>query len=122
MDKEQLKTKQLQQVERKIPIEVTVLSPQGEEPRKLTEDDVWGTRSADKTRRLDRGMIVARYNEKCPHFNDTVPFKSVTVVCKESQFNEVEYWLEYVYGYGCISKTKQLDEGLIAIRADYQAW
>ena len=83
----------------------------------LTKEDVWGN-SEKKT----RGMIVARFNETCPIFHDKVPYKSVTVVCKNGQQAAVEYWLNYVLCCNCISKVKSIGNGQIALRADYKCW
>ena len=101
-------------------IVVVVLSPEGEEPSQLTQEDVWGKWVDGE--KVSKGMIVARYNEKCPYFNDIIPYKSVTVVCKESQYSEVEYWLDYVQGCGSIVSGKPIDDELIAIPWVYHAW
>lgn len=83
----------------------------------ITKEDVWGDYEKGTN-----GMIVAQYGDICPMFNDKVPYKSVTVVCNESQLVEVEYWLTYVHGANCVYATMKLPEGKIAIRSDYQCW
>lgn len=92
----------------------------------LTFEDVFGTAIETEDGipigRNDDGMVVGKQNTICPIWTDQIPYKSTTVVCKESQFDEVEYWLTYVKGGNCISRTKALPDDRIAIRADYQAW
>lgn len=83
----------------------------------LTKENVWG----DYTKGT-KGMIVARSKERCPIFKDILPYKSVTVVCDEAQCGPVEYWLSHVHGGNCVSKTKELPDGKIALRSDYQCW
>jgi hypothetical protein len=87
---------------------------------KLTKEDVWG-KYDDKAHKLSNGMIIARGEEKCPIFKDKLPYKSVTVVCKPEEEEEVCYWLDYVHGGG-ISKRKVLEDGKIAIRSNYMCW
>lgn len=89
--------------------------------RTLTKEDVWGKFDEKTGKRASDGMIVARPTEKCPIFGDILPFKSVTVVCDEDQYEDVEYWLTYVHGGGCIVREKEVD-GKIAIRSEYQCW
>lgn len=89
---------------------------------KLTKEDVWGKWDENTNKRVSDGMIVSRSDETCSIFGDIVPYKSVTVICNEEQFNDVKYWLGYVQGGGCISKTKKLDNNKLAIRSDYQCW
>lgn len=90
--------------------------------KKLTQDDIWGKYDEKKSKRIDFGMIVARGEVRCPIFKDKLPYKSVTVVCKDNQIKEVIYWLEYVHGANSISKTKKLAEDKIAIRSNYMCW
>lgn len=87
----------------------------------LTKEDVWG-KFNEKFEKISNGMIVARYNDKCPVFKDIIPYKSVTVVCKPEEEHEVIYWLGYVQGGDCVSKRAELKNGNIALRADYQCW
>lgn len=89
-----------------------VKMPTVQKAKKLTQEDVWGK----------DGMIVARTNERCPIFKDIVPYKSVTAICNLISENEVIYWLEYVHGGNSISKRKNLKDGKIALRSDYQCW
>ena len=105
-----------------IEAQVVINYPNGEKPKKLTQEDVWGEFDIYKGKRISNGMVVARYKDICPIFNDEVPYKSVTVVCPKSQYDEVVYWLEYVHGGDCVSITKELDDLRIAIRSDYQCW
>lgn len=82
---------------------------------KIQKWDVWGKKSDGY-----KGMRVARTEEICPIWKDKLPYKSVTVVCKKEDVNEVIYWLSYVHG-GPYSKMKDLKNGNIAIRSRYQA-
>lgn len=89
---------------------------------KIQKDDVWGKFNEQTYERESNGMIVARSDERCPIFKDKVPYKSVTVVCKPEEYNEVCYWLGYVHGGDNIRKQKTLPDGRIAIRSDYMCW
>lgn len=104
------------------PIKIIVSEPEGPEPTEMTKDDVWGKWDEEHNIRVKDGMIVAHTGDICPIFGDKVPYKSVTVVCKEEEFESVKYWLEYVHGYDCISKMKEMEENKIAIRSEYQCW
>lgn len=108
---------------------------------KLFKSQVWG--KFDKNHHsIDNGMIVARglpevdgkyftqekYNEitsrlpdTCPVWKDKMPYKSVTAICSEEEFDEVTFWLSYVHG-GEYEKVKNLPDGKVAIRSNYQAW
>lgn len=105
---------------------------------KVTQDDVWGKWAEDHSTLISRGMIVAQgyggepdgleawkkkvqVSNLCPVWNEILPYKSVTVICKLEEFNDVTYWLSYVHG-GEYSKTRDLGDGRIAIRSDYQCW
>lgn len=106
---------------------------------KLTKEDVWGEFSSDYSTLIRRGMIVAQglptmsAEEKaktqkkiqvpdiCPVWKDKLPYKSVTVICDESQADEVIHWLSYVHG-GEYSQRRNLTGGKVAFRSDYQAW
>jgi hypothetical protein len=90
---------------------------------KLYKDDVWGAYDIESHERVADGLIVARSEERCPIFGDTVPYKSVTVVFDPEvhPYGEVCYWLSYVHG-GQHSNEKTLEDGRIAIRSDYQCW
>ena len=96
---------------------VLVSEPTAPKAKTLTQEDVWGNYT-----KKTLGMIVARMNDKCPVFKDKVPYKSVTIICTEEQFDEVHYWLEYVHGADCIGKVKRLPKGKIAIRSNYMCW
>lgn len=115
LDKDGKVTAELPSIEN---LKVVKSGPDGEEPQKLKFEDVWGTPGKD------RGMIVTRTDEKCPHFGDIVPYKSVTVVCKKEQVDDVVYFLEYNHGHESVSAIKDIegDLGLVAIRSDYQCW
>lgn len=105
------------------PFKVSVSEPAFPESTELTKEDVWGKYDLDTGTRIHKGMIVARSKEVCPHFGDTVPYKSVTVVCDAPQEAAVSYWLDYVQGGNSISDRKELLEGKqVALRADYQCW
>ncbi len=109
--------------------------------------DVWGeTTGSDDPRgshkRVTNGMMVARglpYKEgspealkiqqdslapvlpqRCPVLGDLLPYKSVSIICEQKDYNAVTYWLEYVHGGGCISNQKETKDGKIFIRSDYQ--
>lgn len=103
-------------------ISMFVSGPSGDEPDSLTKEDVWGEFDHESLTKLSDGMIVARTDEQCPHFEDTVPYKSVTVVCEANQEQEVHYWLEYVHGGNSVSMRKELPNNQIALRSDYQCW
>lgn len=107
-------------------IKVGVSEPTVPEAKKLTKDDVWGKVGTPSlysipAGRKDDGMIVARHNDNCPYFHDKVPYKSVTIVCKPEQVEEVIYWLEYVQGGDCISR-RTVVQNYVILRADYQCW
>lgn len=104
------------------PVEVFISGPSGEEPLKIKKEDVWGEYDVVQLKKISNGMVVASSDETCPVFGDVIPYKSVTVICDENQFNDVKYWLEYVHGADCIAKTKILENGKIAIRSNYQCW
>lgn len=55
-------------------------------------------------------------------WGDTIPYKSVTVISDSKQEDEVSYWLEFVHGGDSISNRKELNDGRIALRSDYQCW
>mgnify|MGYP003137258701 CR=1 FL=1 len=108
---------------------ITVLEPTYPQPAKVTYEDVWGHDD-----RLDGGMVTADctlggYDEEkyqstglCPIFGTPIHWKSVTVVCPKELSEQVAYWLEFVKGSDCISEFKELEDGKVAFRADYQAW
>lgn len=100
---------------------IFISSPTGEKPAKITEEDVWGKWNNERSKRLDKGMVIARTGENCPHFNDVLDYKEVTAVCKKEDFESVLYWLEYVHGTGCVEKTMELESGKVAIRSAYNA-
>lgn len=107
----------------------------------ISKDDVWG--KFEDFKRQTNGMLVARglpsnlsQEEKfeiqnnsvvtplpdvCPVWGDVLPYKSVTVICDEKDASAVIGWLGYVHG-GEYSDAKQLPNGKIALRSDYQAW
>jgi hypothetical protein len=103
------------------PIIIMVSGPNGDKPFKLTKEDVWGEFDSNYNT-INKGMIVARHKDICPHFGDVVPYKAITVICNVKQEDEVIYWLEYVHGANCISGRKTLKDGNIALRSDYQCW
>jgi len=109
----------------------------------LTKEDVWGKFDMETMTLVDQGMVVARGLPKvdgnyfteaerqriiakipdvCPIWEEVLPYKSVTVVCDAAQREEVESWLAYVHGGGCVDKIKELENGKIAIRSDYMCW
>ncbi len=83
---------------------------------KIQKWDVFGHAKDNYT-----GMIIAKTNQKCPIWKDKLPFKSVTVVCKKEDLSDVEYWLCYVHG-GSFERIKDLPDGKVALRSNYQAW
>jgi hypothetical protein len=101
---------------------VSISGPLGGTPTSLTKEDVLGGFVHKSLTKLSDGMIVARSDQECPHFEDTVPYKSVTVVCDENQEKDVHYWLEYVHGANSVSMKKPLPNNRIALRSDYQCW
>ena len=89
----------------------------------VVHSDVFG--KYDGVQRIDSGMVVA-YGEsdkkvKCPIFGDILPYKSVTVVCKKGQLEGVLQHLMNAHGGGH-SYERELPDGRIAIRSNYQAW
>lgn len=93
---------------------------------RVTKDAVFG-KFDENHERIDAGMVVARTGDICPIWGDEVRYKSVTVVVPElavhdGQVREVEYWLTFVHGDGCISKRKSMPDGTVAIRSDYMCW
>jgi hypothetical protein len=95
------------------------------DPTRLTMEDVFGkiieNEHGDPIGRED-GMVVGKQNTICPIWNDEIPYKSTTVVCHPHQVDQVEYWMTYVKGGDCISKTVILEDGRVAIRGDYTCW
>ena len=59
--------------------------------------------------------------KRCPIFNDYIPYKSVTVKCKEEEVDQVIDCLSYVHGGDCVSNYKSLEDGYVAIRSDYKS-
>ncbi len=103
-------------------LKITVLDPTYPEAKDITKEDVFGKWTEDHRTKVHDGMVVARSEERCPHFGDAVPYKSVTVVCQDVLIEQVSYWLEYVHGCDCISQLQSLGDGRTAIRSDYMAW
>lgn len=74
------------------------------------------------------GMVVAKSDEYCPFYGDRVPYKSVTVKLPQhvylnaELFTDVLYWLEYVMGADCVSRSENDEHNNLFIRADYQCW
>ena len=89
---------------------------------KLTKNDVWGEYDINTFTVISKGMKVAEHGDRCPIFNDILPYKSVTVVCEQHEQHEVEYWLQYVHGGGCIAQRAELTDGRIAYRSNYMCW
>ncbi len=93
---------------------------------KFTKDDIF-EKWSDDHKLLDKGMIVASscksevYPNTCPIWHDSMPLKSVTVVCEPNQEEEVKYWLSYVHG-GEYAARKELADGRIALRSNYECW
>lgn len=90
----------------------------------VVHSDVFGKFNEDHER-IDDGMVVV-YGKgdkkvRCPIFKDVVPYKSVTVVCKQEQLQGVLQHLMNAHG-GPHAFKKDLPDGRIAIRSDYQAW
>ena len=114
-------------------LKVIVLEPTFPEAKEITMEDVVGKWSKDH-KKIHDGMVVADHNHggfdkrqcqsktRCPVFNDFVDYKSLTVVCDASIREEVAYWLEYVHGSDSIQKVRELEDGRVAFRSDYQAW
>lgn len=102
-------------------IQINISEPTAPTAKNLTKEDVWGTFD-DNHERISWGMIVAQNEQTCPIFGDVVPYKSVTVICRPNQVEEVQYWLEYVHGGGSISHATTLENGDMAIRSNYMCW
>lgn len=115
--------------------QITVRKANGN-PGSLTKDDIWGTFD-DNYNLVDTGMIIAQGTPEdsdiaidflakrprvCPVWGDKLPYKSVTVVCHESEVDAVMYWLEYVHGGGSVQDSTDLPHGMVAIRSDYMCW
>ena len=105
---------------------------------KIQLKDVYGEFSSDFSELINPGMIAARqidphinsglkeqldkcYKTICPVWHDKLQYKSKTIICKPEEEDEVIYWITYVEG-GLPTERKVLDNGRIALRADYQAW
>ena len=102
-------------------------------------EDVWGDYDPVTDALISKGMIVARgygmtqaeydahpkresfYPRICPIWHDELPYKSVTVICTMKEMGEVQDWLGYVHGGDC-SAVKPLEDGMVALRSDYQCW
>jgi len=94
-------------------ITIGVLHPKGNPGLKSDEDPCWVFNLPHR---------VARYQDRCPVWGDEVPYKSVTVVVGASDEEDAEYSLEYVHGGGSVSRRKELKDGRVALRSDYQCW
>jgi len=106
-----------------VSLTITVSEPTFPEPKKLTKEDVWGIFDIQAMKWVSNGMMVEPVKGICRVFGDRMPFKSVTVVCLQTQFNEVAYWLEFVHGAGSITKVKVMDDNTkVAIRSEYNCW
>jgi len=100
----------------------------------LTMDEVLGNNG-------HKGLVVARglpsmskkemdalkkegYNHptRCPIWGDTLPYKSLTVVCEEKDYEAVDYWLGYIHGGENISGCEKQKDGKIAMRSNYMCW
>jgi len=103
-------------------MEIKVSEPSVPEAKTLRKDDVWGIYDDKVGERVKNGMVVARSEEKCPIFKDTVPYKSATLVCALEQEDDVEYWSDFVMGCESVSMRKELKDGRVALRCDYQCW
>jgi hypothetical protein len=115
-------------------IDAFVNEPTYAPAQKLTKEDVWGKHEMENEFVpkipliwIHKGMLVATSHDDgfpsiCPIWKDRLPYKSVTVVCNMEQEEEVSYWLEYVHGGGSISRRKELPDGKLALRSDYQCW
>ena len=108
--------------------------------RPISKDDVWGDLDMDTLTWKHRGMVVAQGKPMigggykvaptkgpqvpslCPYFGVELGYKSVTVVCRQDQVDEVIYWLEYVHGAGAVDAEKNLDDGKVAILSSYKCW
>ena len=101
---------------------VTVNDPTHPGAKELTKEDVWGKWTEDYQTKIHSGMVVAKADAKCPIWGDTIPYKSVTVVCAHAIIEEVSYWLEYVHGGDSISQVKRLPNDEVAIRSNYMCW
>ena len=94
-------------------ITIIVSEPTGGPGRKSDEDPCWV---------FDEPYLVARQRERCPVWGDEVPFKSVTVIVDADDEGDAEYSLGYVHGGDCVSRRKELKDGRVALRSDYQCW
>jgi len=100
---------------------IKVSNPTVPEAQKLTKEGVWG-RFDENAGKIIGGMVVARSGDYCSVFGDEVPYKSVTVVCREDQYHEVLYWLEFVHGAESVSGVAGIGDGKLAIRSNYMCW
>lgn len=89
---------------------------------KIKKEDVWGRFNENTHEMETEGMVVARQGQRCPVFNDEVPYKSATIVCLPEQEKEVLYWLDFVQGGGNVSKRLVLPGGEVVLRSDYMCW
>jgi len=121
-------------------IDAVVLNPRGPEPMSLTKEDVWGEKGRPPlaphvpngwperpSLKNPRGRIVQNSiprdeDHVCPIWGDILGPKDVTVVCHEDEADEVEYWLEHVHGGGCVVDYRDLPDGMVAMRSEYQCW
>ena len=87
----------------------------------LTMEDVWGKKeyiSKGNYKVIVKGMVVADNGDICPIWGDEIPYKSATLICDESQVEDVNKWIRYVKGQG-YSRIKKLENGKVALRSDY---
>lgn len=58
----------------------------------------------------------------CPVWGDVLPYKSITVIVDKADLASASDACEYVHGGGSVRKTRNLPDGKVAIRSDYQCW
>jgi hypothetical protein len=92
-------------------------------PVKLSRSDVFGVPKMREGQMVGRegGMVVAKSGEMCPVFKDEIPPMALTLVGRTENFDDLEYWLEYVKGVNCITRRYESEDGYIALRAEHQS-
>lgn len=100
-------------------VTVNINSPKAEKAVTLKKADVWGNE------KFNTGLVICSHRSYCPVFDLTLPAKAVTVRIPHyiaHLESEVIYWLEYVLGADCVTKTTTDEHDSIYLMAEYRCW
>lgn len=88
------------------------------------EDPMWVWRSDNDGNKLF--IVASGYCDEpyptCPIWGDQLGYKDVTVVVPAMAMSEAVFSLEYNHGAECVTRTKLVKDGMVAIRSAYQCW